>query len=151
MAMFPNFMARRPHVAEHDLAGVIVNANGTQFAAGDHVFGLIPFEVTQKSGQGALAQYAIVPSTFLVPQPTNITSVEAAGLAVVGLTAYQGLRDAKLESGQTIFINGGSSGVGAFAIQIAKAKGYRVVASASSGNEALVRSLGADEVCSDSS
>jgi NADPH:quinone reductase-like Zn-dependent oxidoreductase len=73
--------------------------------------------------------------------------VEAAGLTLVGLTAYQGLWDlAKLEPGQTIFINGGSTSVGAIAIRLAKARRCKVVASASGKNEQLVRDLGADEV-----
>jgi NADPH:quinone reductase-like Zn-dependent oxidoreductase len=56
------------------------------------------------------------------------------------------MHQAKLEEGQCIFINGGSSSVGAFAIQIAKAKGCKVYASASGKNEEFVRGLGADEV-----
>ena len=64
------------------------------------------------------------------------------------MTAYQGLRLAQIESDQTIFINGGSSSVGSFAIQIAKAKGCKVVSSCSTSNVELVKSLGADEVAS---
>lgn len=68
---------------------------------------------------------------------------------MAGQTAYEGLIDiGKLEAGQTILINGGSSAVGAFAIQIAKAIGAKVVATASGRNEEFVRGLGADEVCS---
>jgi NADPH:quinone reductase-like Zn-dependent oxidoreductase len=146
MAAVPDFIAGRPHIAEHELAGTIIDANGTQFTVGDSVFGIIPPQLTLKSRQGALAQYIAVPSTLLISRPQSITPVEAAGLAVAGLTAYQGLESAKLESGQTVFINGGSSGVGSFAIQIAKARGCRVVVSASEKNEGFVRSLGADEV-----
>lgn len=63
------------------------------------------------------------------------------------MTGYQALfQVAKLEAGQTVFINGGSTSVGAFAIIFAKARGIKVVASASGKNEAFVRSMGADEV-----
>lgn len=62
------------------------------------------------------------------------------------MTAYQALAHAKLEAEQTILINGGSSAVGAFAIQIAKAKGAKVYTTASAKNEEYVRKLGADEV-----
>lgn len=63
------------------------------------------------------------------------------------MTGYQALfQVAKLEAGQTVFINGGSTSVGAFAIIFAKARGIKVVASASGKNEAFVRKMGADEV-----
>lgn len=64
------------------------------------------------------------------------------------MTAHQALfKVANLKAEQTIFINGGSSAVGAFAIQLAKIKGAKVVASASEKNEEFVRKMGADEVC----
>ncbi|KAK0449774.1 uncharacterized protein EV420DRAFT_764194 [Desarmillaria tabescens] len=88
-------------------------------------------------------------STYLIRRPQNITPIEAAGVTSAAETAWQALFGhccAGFEPGQTIFINGGSSSVGAFAIQIAKAKGAaRVVASASGQNEEFVKSLGADE------
>ena len=88
-----------------------------------------------------------MPADHLGLRPSNITPVQAAGITLVGMTSYQALiHVAKLESEQTIFVNGGSSSVGAIAIQIAKAKGARVVATASGKNEAFVRKMGADEV-----
>ena len=99
-----------------------------------------------KRKEGALQQYACVPSEYLVPRPPNISAVEASGLSLAGETAWQGLLEfGKLEAGQSVFINGGSSSVGAYAIQIAKAKrASRVVATASGKNEEFVRNLGAD-------
>ena len=80
-------------------------------------------------------------------RPTNITPIQASGIALAGLTGYQALfRTAKLEAGQTIFINGGSTSVGAFATIFAKARGIKVVATASGKNEEFVRRMGADEV-----
>ncbi len=97
--------------------------------------------------EGALQQYACVPAANLVHKPDNVKFTEAAGFALAGETAWQAMFDCgHFEVGQTVFINGGSSAVGAYAIQFAKAKGVaRIVASASGKNEEFVRSLGADE------
>jgi len=104
--------------------------------------------VSQATSQGALAQYVRVPADYLaIRPPPNVTPIQAAGVTLAAQTAYGALLDCgKLETGQTVLINGGSSAVGAFAIQIAKAKGAKAVATASGKNEAFVRGLGADEV-----
>ena len=164
MKMLPNLFAKRPHIAEHDFSGVIVNSNGTKFSNGDDVYGWIPVgefihsrelkfnntvpsELQSETRQGALAEYIRVPTDYFGLRPSNITPVQAAGITLAALTSYQALiHVGKLESEQTVFINGGSTAVGAFAIQIAKAKGVRVVATASGKNEAFVRKMGADEV-----
>jgi len=97
--------------------------------------------------QGALAEYTKLPSANIALKPSNISIIEACGLPLVGETALQALVDmGKLEAGQSVFINGGSSAVGISTIQIAKAIGAKVVTSASSRNEELCRRLGADEV-----
>ena len=97
--------------------------------------------------QGALAEYIRVPTDYFVLRPSNISPVQAAGITLTAMTSYQALINiGKLEPEQTILVNGGSSAVGAFAIQIAKAKGAHVVATASGKNEAFVRKMGADEV-----
>ncbi|KAH9484026.1 Zinc-type alcohol dehydrogenase-like protein C16A3.02c [Psilocybe cubensis] len=146
MVAVPNFLIKRPHVAELDFAGVVVKENSTQFTDGEAVFGWIPADLQWKTQQGALAQYARVPSSALVKRPPNITPTQAAGITVAALTSYQALfHIAKLEADQTVFINGGSSSLGAYAIQFAKAKGAKVIATASEKNEDLVRELGADE------
>ena len=88
-----------------------------------------------------------MPTDYIVLRPSNTTPVQVAGIALAAMTSYQALiHVGKLESEQTILINGGSSAVGAFAIQIAKAKGAHVIATASEKNEAFVRKMGADEV-----
>ncbi|KAJ7464292.1 NAD(P)-binding protein [Mycena galericulata] len=140
MAALPNFVAGRPNVPERELAGIVVTPNGSEFVDGDKVFG-----TTGTSNIGTLSEYVVLPSASLVLQPPNVTSVEAAGLAIVFLTATQALADLKLTSGQTVFINGGSSGVGLAAIQIAKSMGCKVVATASGRNEDLLLGLGVDE------
>ncbi|KAF9566242.1 NAD(P)-binding protein [Agrocybe pediades] len=146
MRVLPNFAARRPRIPEFDLAGVVVDANGSRFSNGDHVFGWIPSSNVRDHDQGTLAQYARVPADALINRPPNITPTQAAGLTLTGLTAYKAVvTTADIQPGQRIFINGGSTSVGAFAIQIAKIKGAHVTASASSKNEEYVRGLGADE------
>lgn len=164
MSTLPNFIARRPHVAEHDFAGVIVDPNGSHFQKGDEVFGWLPARTcfsclfvalypdchreatTFSTGQGALAQYTRVHPDQLALKPRNIDFINAAGISLVALTAYQGLRLAKVEAGKTVFINGGSSSVGSMAVQMAKAQGCKVVSSCSTPNVELVKRLGADEV-----
>ncbi|KAI0669841.1 NAD-P-binding protein [Trametes maxima] len=146
MGLLPSFVLKRVNAAEYDFAGVIVDGNGSELKEADEVFGWIPVDQTLKTGQGALAQYTRVPAENLVVRPKNITPTQAAGLTLAGQTAYQALIGlAGLEEGQSVFINGGSTAVGSFAIQIAKAKGARVAASASGKNEQYVRDLGADE------
>ena len=100
-----------------------------------------------KTRAGVLAQYARVPAENVVPIPPELTPVQASGISLAGITAYQALFDtAGLQPEQSVFVNGGSTAVGAFAIQFAKAIGCKVAASASAKNEAFVRGLGADEV-----
>ncbi|KAL1747403.1 hypothetical protein HDZ31DRAFT_80514 [Schizophyllum fasciatum] len=155
MALLPNFAARRPLPAEYDFAGTIADANGAAgYKVGDPVFGFVEVSQSFKTRQGALAEYVRVPATAIAPRPANVPATGAAGITLAGETAYQSLFRAdalalsplgRLEPGQSVFVNGGSSSVGAFAIQLAKAKGAaRVVASASGANEAYVRALGAD-------
>ena len=166
MKFIPNLFAKRPHIAEHDfmISGVIVDSNGTEHSNGDNVYGwipvgefihiyelnfnnILPSELQCKTSQGALAEYIRAPTDYFVLRPSNISPIEAAGITLAGLTSYQALiHIGKLEPEQTVFVNGGSSAVGAFAIQIAKAKGARVVATASEKNETFVRKMGADEV-----
>ncbi|KAI0063403.1 NAD(P)-binding protein [Artomyces pyxidatus] len=138
MRLLPNFLAKRPVTAEQDFSGVIVNRNGTKWADGDAVFGLL--------GEGSMAEYIAISATQLAHRPTNITPIQASGLGVCTLTAYASLfKLGQLEEGQSVLINGGSTAVGAFATQLAKSKGAKVTAVASGKNEEWCRKLGADE------
>ena len=104
-------------------------------------------DVTMKTRQGALSEYTVCPASRIIPRPPNLRPTEAAGMILVGLTAYQILFNiAKLEPGQNIFINGGSTSVGIAAIQMAKSIGCTVTVSASTPKEELLRSLGVDHV-----
>ena len=147
MRLAPNSFFKR--IAEYDFAGEVVDANGNPlFKAGDQVFGSIPIAESFKSGQGALAQYAYVPARAVTHRPEGISPNEASGIAIVAITAYAALYQVgKLEAGQRIFINGGSTSVGIYAIQFAKALGCKVYVSASEKNEEFLKGLGVDEVC----
>ncbi|KAG9081108.1 hypothetical protein FRC07_014640, partial [Ceratobasidium sp. 392] len=101
----------------------------------------------QKGGQGALAEYVSVPTSLITLRPPSLVATQAAGIALAGVTAHQALfRILGIESGQHILIAGGSSSVGSFAIQIAKAHGCTVTTTCSAANIELVKGLGADEV-----
>ncbi|KAI0655133.1 NAD-P-binding protein [Cubamyces menziesii] len=146
MGVLPGFVLRRVQAVEHDLSGVVVDGNGTEFKEDDEVFGWIPVNQSLSTGQGALAQYTRLPAANLARRPPNISATQAAGFCLAGLTAYQALVDiGRIQEGQWVFVNGGSTAVGSFAIMIAKALGARVGTSASGRNEQYVRDLGADE------
>src|SRR5206468_5157738 len=95
---------------------------------------------------GGYAQYALTTERETASKPKSLTYVEAAAVPIVALTAWQALVDsAKLSAGQTVLIHGGSGGVGHFGIQIAKARGAKVIATASTPNQDLLKQLGADQ------
>src|SRR4029077_12567132 len=123
-----------------DVAGTVVAAGAdvTGFAAGEEVFGI---------GQGSFAEYARARPDKLARKAASLTFARAAVVAVSGLTALQGLRDAgRLRPGQHVLITGASGGVGTYAVQIAKALGARVTGVCSTAKTGLVTSIGADHV-----
>jgi NADPH:quinone reductase-like Zn-dependent oxidoreductase len=127
-----------------DFSGIIeaIGAEASGFAVGDAVF--CKPDILR---DGAYAEYIAVKTNELAAKPKTISHVEAAAIPLAGITAWESLvRVGELSAGQTALIHGGSGGVGAFAIQIAKSRGARVVATTSTANVALVRSLGADDV-----
>jgi NADPH:quinone reductase-like Zn-dependent oxidoreductase len=133
-----------PFTVGWDISGVVEAAGaGADFNVGDDVFGmpLFPKEA------GAYAEKAAAPAAELAAKPAALDHVHAAALPLAGLTAWQGLvRAAGLGAGQRVLIHGAAGGVGHLAVQIAKACGATVIATASSDKVAFVRSLGADEV-----
>ncbi|PCH38315.1 NAD(P)-binding protein [Wolfiporia cocos MD-104 SS10] len=146
MQLLPGFVLKRPYIPEHDFAGVVVDSNGTEYQNGDAVYGFLTVPLFMQTRQGTLAQYIRAPTTHFIRRPDDIPPTQAAGVPLAAMTAYQGLfQVAHLEPEQRVFINGGSTAVGSFAIQLAKAIGCKVTATASGKNEEYVRSLGADE------
>jgi NADPH:quinone reductase-like Zn-dependent oxidoreductase len=136
------FVITLPFVPGYDIAGVVEKAGAktAKFKPGDSIYAYLSL----KKG-GGYAEYAIATEVEAAPKPKSIRFVEAAGVPLAALTAWQALIDtAKLSAGQTVLIHGGSGGVGAFAIQIAKARGAKVIATASTPNQDLLKELGAD-------
>jgi NADPH:quinone reductase-like Zn-dependent oxidoreductase len=131
-----------PIILGGDVAGVVEKVGNkiTQFKVGDPVFAYVSLD-----NSGGYAQYATVTEHEAAPKPKSLTYVESAAVPIVAMTAWQALVDAaKLSSGQTVLIHGGSGGVGSFAIQIAKARGAKVIATASTANQDFLKQLGAD-------
>jgi NADPH:quinone reductase-like Zn-dependent oxidoreductase len=125
-----------------DVAGRVeaVGKDVTQFQVGDEVFGDL-----SECGFGAFAEYACGTEAVLSLKPTNISFEQAATVPGAALTALQGLRDCgQIRSGQKVLINGAASGVGSFAVQIAKAFGAEVTAICSPNKMEMVKSIGAD-------
>lgn len=149
MKYFPSFMVKKPCVAEMDVSGVVVGvgASVASFKVGDEVYGIIPGDLEFKTGNGALSQYTVLEEQHLVHKPSNISWQEAASVPLTSLTSYEALVEVGgLQSGQRVFVNGGSGGVGTTSVQIAKALGAHVVASCSDKNIDFVKQQGADEV-----
>lgn len=128
-----------PLIPGRDIAGVVeeVGLGATKFKKGDAVYAY--------SRNGGFAEYDAVAEKDAAAKPASLTFVEAAGVPVGGGTAWRALVDtANVAAGQTVLVQGGSGGVGAFAVQIAKARGAKVLATASTPNQDLLKELGAD-------
>ncbi|WP_395672497.1 NADP-dependent oxidoreductase [Inquilinus sp.] len=126
-----------------DLSGTVavVGPGVAGFAPGDAVFG-----VTNPRFTGAYADYAIAAAGMIARRPARAGDVEAAALPVVAVTAWQALfEQARTGPGQSVLVLGGAGSVGAPAVQMAHRAGARVIATASAGDLAFVRGLGADD------
>ena len=134
------FGTHLPLIPGYDIAGIVekTGANITKLKIGEAVYGYPTFG-------GGWADYVTVKEYEVAAKPKSLNFVEAAAVPMGALTAWQALVDtAHLHPGQTILIHGGSGGVGSFAVQIAKARGARVIATASTANQDLLKQLGAD-------
>jgi NADPH2:quinone reductase len=135
----------RPFIVGCDLAGVVekLGPDATRFPVGTRVWasnqGLL-------GRQGTFAEYAVVDDCWLHATPDEVSDEVVAACALVALTAHLGLvRDAKLTAGETLFVNGGTGGVGSMVVQMAKALGARVITTAGTDEKVqLCRELGAD-------
>ncbi|KEO90014.1 hypothetical protein EH32_03225 [Erythrobacter litoralis] len=133
-----------PHVLGTDLAGVVVRKgfDVSELEVGDRVYGLV-----DPMRQGSYAGYVAAPSYLVRRMPANLDFAEAAAVPMAACTAWYGLVDmAGIGPGSRVLIQAASGGVGAFAVQIAKARGAWVAATCSAANRAFVESLGADLV-----
>ena len=135
---------RIPGIPGHEVSGVVekVAPDVTDFRAGDEVYGLVDFP-----RDGAAAELVAVRALNLAFKPRSIPHEEAAALPLSALTAWEALFEhAHLAAGQAVLIHGGAGGVGTLALQLARWRGARVLATASARDTKLVRSLGAGEV-----
>jgi NADPH:quinone reductase-like Zn-dependent oxidoreductase len=126
-----------------DVAGVVdsIGAKVTKFKPGDAVYACLNIRRA-----GGYAEYAVAKETEASAKPKGLGFEGAAAMPVAAGTAWQALIDnARLTAGQTVLIHGGSGGVGSFAIQIAKARGAKVIATASAANQDFLKDLGADQ------
>jgi NADPH:quinone reductase-like Zn-dependent oxidoreductase len=131
-----------------DVAGIVeaLGRRVTRFRPGDPVFGETIVTQAWVNG-GAFAEYVSVRQELLAPKPDNVTFEQAASVPTSGFIALQNLRGLSQQGpGQKILVNGGGGGVGALALQIAKAYGAHVTAVDGSSKLGMLRSLGADEV-----
>ncbi len=130
---------RKPLVPGRDVAGTVValGEDVTRFAVGDQVFG---------TAAGSLAPYAASAETRLAHRPGAAAPAEAAVLAVSGLTALQALDAARVRAGDRVLVIGASGGVGAFAVQLATARGAEVTGVCSASKAEAVRGWGAVHV-----
>ena len=135
---------RLPLILGNDVAGVVVRVGSRvqRFKPGDEVYAR-----PDKDRIGSFAEFISMNEADVAMRPRKLTMEEAASIPLVGLTAWQALIErANLKSGQKVFIQAGSGGVGTFAIQLAKHVGAFVATTTSTANIELVKSLGADVV-----
>lgn len=136
-----------PFIVGCDLAGevVAVGSDVDRFRPGMRVWGSNQGVLGR---QGTFAELAAVDERWLYPTPDGVSDRDAAAAALVSITAHLGLVEhARLRAGETIFVNGGSGGVGTAVVQIAKALGGRVIASAGTVQKReMVKRFGADVV-----
>lgn len=133
--------ARSGAVLSHEFSGTIaaVGDGVSGVSAGQEVYGMNDW-----FAQGALAEYCVTRPEWIAPKPRGIGHAEAASVPIGALTAWQGLFDkAKLARGERVLIHGGAGAVGIFAVQLARARGADVTATASAHNLEFVRQLGA--------
>jgi NADPH:quinone reductase-like Zn-dependent oxidoreductase len=133
-----------PLILGRDFSGLIASlgAGVDDLKVGDPVFGVL-----DAGREGAYAEKVAIKASIVAKKPASLSDVDAAALALTGLTAIRSIEDTlKLERGENILIQGGAGGVASFAIQLAKHIGAHVITTTSTANIDYVRGLGADEV-----
>jgi reticulon-4-interacting protein 1, mitochondrial len=152
IAIIPAFVRNSPTIPELDFSGTVVETGASvrsDIKPGVPVFGSVPPLYYLRKHIGALAEYVVVPATSIAIKPEALSFEAAAGLPIVGITALELVKDAKIKEGDSVLINGASGGVGTLTVQIARSvvgQSGKIVAICSGQNAALVKELGADEV-----
>jgi NADPH:quinone reductase-like Zn-dependent oxidoreductase len=132
-----------PQIPGRDFSGVVsAVGDGADLKIGDAVFGVLG-----AGKEGTYCEKVAIPAALVAKKPDGLSHIDAAALALTGLTAINSVEDTlKLQRGETILIQGGAGGVAGFAIQFAKYLGARVITTCSAANVDYVRGLGADQV-----
>jgi NADPH2:quinone reductase len=132
-----------PYVVGYELAGRIHAAGegGAGWRRGDPVWGLLPVRGTR---WGTYAELVALDEALVGPRPPSLSAVEAASIPLAGATAVQLLDRLNPRPGEWLLVHGAAGGVGSLLVQLARARGARVVASASAPRQALLRDLGAE-------
>jgi NADPH:quinone reductase-like Zn-dependent oxidoreductase len=134
---------RAPSIPGHEMAGIVtaLGYGTTGVSVGQRVFGL-----TDWTRDGTLAEYVIVEARNLAPLPGDVDFTVAAGVAMAGLTAWQGLFDhGRLRAGQSVIVHGAAGAVGSMATQLAREAGAHVIGTGRSGHRQSVHDFGAHE------
>ena len=134
-----------PVVIGRDFAGSVkaVGEGVGDVAAGDPVAGVI---TALELGPGTVAERITVDAASVVPRPDAVTAVQAAAVGLAGIAALDLIDALNPGAGDTVLVSGATGGVGAFAIQLAAARGAHVIATARAGEATeFVRSLGASD------
>ncbi|AXB42776.1 NADP-dependent oxidoreductase [Amycolatopsis albispora] len=134
-----------PLVPGWDVAGVItaLGPDVPEFAVGDEVYGYIRKD---SAHLGAYAERVSANVRMLARKPASLSWSQAAGVPLAGLTALQSIDRTGVTSGDTVLVHGASGGVGSLGVQIAVARGARVIGTASERNHEYLRSLGAEPI-----
>ena len=135
---------RLPAIPAFEVAGTVdkIASGVTELSLGEEVYGLLNFW-----RDGAAAEFVAAHASDMAPKLESLDFVHSAAIPLSGLTAWQGLFDhAKLSQGDSVLIHGAGGGVGTFAVQLARWKGLKVIATCSKLNTDLAKELGADEV-----
>lgn len=132
-----------PAVIGNDVSGVVVETGpgADDFQPGDEVWYLAPVF----DGQGTYAEFHVVDQAVVARKPARLSHVEAAGLALVGVTVWEALVErAEVRAGERVLVHGGAGGIGSVAVQVAHALGAEVVSTARARDHEFVTELGAD-------
>ncbi|KAI1841814.1 hypothetical protein JX266_011991 [Neoarthrinium moseri] len=136
-----------------DFAGTVSNPNGSSWREGQRVAGFVQ-GTSAKPPRGVFAEYAVIESSLVFPIPSSVSYQDAAVVPLAFATAVQALfqrlglpePSKPAKSAFPILINGGTSSVGKYAVQLAKRAGLYVIATGSAKNHGLLKDLGADAV-----
>jgi NADPH:quinone reductase-like Zn-dependent oxidoreductase len=134
---------RTPTIPGHEFAGVVtaLSYGAAGLSVGQRVFG-----VTDWTRDGTLAEYAVVEARNLAPLPGDVDFTVGAGVAMSGLTAWQGLFEhGRLRAGQSVLVHGAAGAVGSMAAQLANEVGARVIGTGRAGHRSTALEYGAQE------